>query len=162
MDAKVEAPTAQAQGPAPMQPPPPERRRAGLRWTLMLGGVVVAVLAGVVYYWFSGRYMSTDDASLMAAQTSISSNIPGRVVELEVHDNQVVHRGDVLFRLDDRPLRIAIEEAQAKLASTRLQIQAAKASYLHQLAELNAARDTVAYQQREFARQQKLVQSGIS
>ncbi len=167
MDATVDDPVEQRQRPvqqgqAAPAPAPAEARRARLRWPLMLGGIVVAVLLGLAYYLFTGRYVSTDDSALMAAQTTISANIPGRVVELDVHDNQPVHRGQVLFRLDDRPLRIALAEAQAKLATTQLQIRAAEASYRHELANLAAARDTVAYQQREYARQQHLVQSGIS
>jgi membrane fusion protein (multidrug efflux system) len=138
-------------------------RRAGrLRWVLMGGGVVLALVAGLWYYLASGRYVSTDDSSIQAAQATISANVPGRVVELDVHDNQSVHRGDVLFRLDDRAFRIAVEEAQAKLASARMQIGAAKATYRHQLADLAAARDTLAYQQHEYQRQQRLLQSGIS
>jgi len=139
-----------------------ERRRSRLRWTLMLGGTLIALVGALVYYLLTGRYQSTDDSAVRAAQTAISTNIAGRVVELDVRDNQLVHRGDVLFRLDDRPLHIALQEAQAKLAAVRLQIQAARASYRHQLAEIAAARDTLAYQQREFARQQRLVRSGIS
>ena len=139
-----------------------EQRRTRLRWLLMGGGVLVALLAALAYYLLSGRFQSTDDAAVMAAQTAISANIAGRVVELDVRDNQLVHRGDVLFRLDARPLAIAVQEAQAKLAATRLQIQAARASYRHQFEEIAAARDTLAYEQREFARQQHLVQSGIS
>jgi len=84
------------------------------------------------------------------------------VVELDVHDNQLVQRGELLFRLDERPLRIAVEEAEAKLAAAKLQIRAAKASYRHEMDELAAASDTVAFEQREFARQQRLVHSGIS
>jgi membrane fusion protein (multidrug efflux system) len=128
----------------------------------MLGGVIIALVAALAYYLLTGRYESTDDAAVMAAQTSISTNIAGRVVELDVHDNQHVSRGQLLFRLDDQPLRIALQQAQAKLAATRLQIQAARASYLHELDAIAAARATLAYQQREFARQQNLVKSGIS
>jgi membrane fusion protein (multidrug efflux system) len=106
--------------------------------------------------------VSTDDSSVQAGQVSISASVPGRVIELPVHDNQRVHRGEVLFRLDDRLFHIAVEEAQAKLASARMEISAAKATYRHQLSDALAARDTVAYQQREFERQQRLVQSGIS
>jgi len=139
-----------------------ERRRARLRWSLMLGGVLLALVGGVWYFLASGRYVSSDDSSVEAAQSTISTNVPGRVVELAVHDNQSVRRGDLLFRLDERPFRIAVEEAQAKLASARLQIGAAKATYRHQLVDVTAARDTLAYQQREFDRQQHLLQSGIS
>jgi membrane fusion protein (multidrug efflux system) len=138
------------------------RRTARRRWLLMGGGVLVAIVAGLWYYLASGRYVSTDDSSVQAAQVSISANVSGRVVELDVHDNQMVHRGDVLFRLDDRPFRISVQEAQAKLAAARLQIGAAKATYRHQLADQAAAHDTLAYQQHELERQQRLLQSGIS
>jgi membrane fusion protein (multidrug efflux system) len=139
-----------------------ERGTARLRWALMGGGVALALVAGLWYYLASGRYVSTDDSSIRAAQATISANVPGRVVELDVRDNQSVHRGDVLFRIDDRAYRIAVEEAQAKLASARMEIGAAKATYRHQLADLAAARDTLAYQQHEYQRQQRLLQSGIS
>ena len=36
--------------------------------------------------------------------------------------------GQVLFKLDQRPFRIAVEEAKAQLASARLQVEAMKAS----------------------------------
>jgi len=137
-------------------------RRSRLRWPLMIAGTLVVAAGALGYYLLTGRYVSTDDSSVMAAQTAISTNISGRVVELDVRDNQPVRRGDVLFRLDDRPLRIALDEAQAKLATAQLQISAAKSSYLHELAEVAAARDTVGFQQHEFARQQRLVQSGVS
>jgi membrane fusion protein (multidrug efflux system) len=152
---KVEESTPSAPGPAP-------RRRARLRWLLMAGGTALAAIAALGYYLASGRYVSTDDSSVQAAQATISSNVPGRVIEVDVRDNQTVHRGDVLFRLDDRPFRIAVEEAQAKLAATRLQIGAAKATYRHQLAEITAAHATMEYQQRELERQQRLLASGIS
>jgi membrane fusion protein (multidrug efflux system) len=139
-----------------------EQRRARLRWMLMLGGIVLTGVLALWYYLASGRYVSTDDSSVQAAQAAISTNVPGRVVELDVHDNQSVQRGAVLFRLDDRPFRIAVEESQAKLATARLQIAAAKATYRRQLADLAAARDTLAYQQREFQRQERLLASGIS
>lgn len=154
--------TAKPGAPAPQFALGSAARRSRLRWKLMIGGVVVFAAAAFVYYLFTGRYVSTDDSSVMAAQTAISTNISGRVIELDVHDNQTVHRGDVLFRLDDRPLRIALDEAQAKLATAQLQITAAKSSYLHELAEVAAARGTVAFQQHEFERQQRLLQSGVS
>jgi membrane fusion protein, multidrug efflux system len=141
---------------------PPAARGLSLRWLLMGGGIALAIVAALWYYLATGRYVSTDDSSVQAAQTTISANVPGRVIDLEVHDNQLVRRGDVLFRIDDRAFRIAVEEAQAKLASARMEIGAAKATYRHQLSEEVAARDTLAYQHQEFERQQRLLQSGIS
>jgi len=156
MDAKVDERTGMS---AELQP---AGRGLSLRWMLMGGGVLLALVAGLWYYLASGRYVSTDDSSVQAAQATISANVAGRVIELDVHDNQIVRRGDVLFRLDDSLYRIALEEAQAKLASARMQINAAKATYRHQLSDQAAARDTLAYQQHEYQRQQRLLQSGIS
>jgi membrane fusion protein (multidrug efflux system) len=156
MDAKVDERTGMS---TELQSAP---RGLSQRWMLMGGGVLVALVAALWYYLATGRYVSTDDSSVQAAQATISANVPGRVIELDLHDNQNVQRGDVLFRLDDRLFRIAVEEAQAKLASARMQIAAAKATYRHQLSDQAAARDTLAYQQHEYERQQRLLQSGIS
>ena len=133
-----------------------------LRLPLMALGVII-VVAGVIYFWITGgRYMSTDDAYVQAARATISSNVAGRVTEIKVHDNQRVHRGDVLFQLDDQPYRIAVQEAEAKLGSVRLQITAGKATYRQEQAALRTAQDTLAYQQKEYARQKSLLASGIS
>jgi membrane fusion protein, multidrug efflux system len=139
-----------------------DRRRSRLRRVLMIGGVAVAAVLGIWYYLSSGRYVSTDDSAVMAAQATISSDIPGRVVELMVHDNQLVHKGDLLFRIDPRPFQIAVEDAEAKLASAKMQIASNKASYRRELANLSAGNTTLAYQQHELERQQRLLQSGIS
>jgi membrane fusion protein (multidrug efflux system) len=162
MDAEVQSMESNARESSELAAERAQRRRSRLRWILMGGGLAVALVASLAYYLLTGRYVSTDDSSVQAAQTSISTNVSGRVVELDVHDNQTVQRGELLFRLDDRPFRIAVEQAQAKLASARLQIGAAKSTYRQQLASVTAARQTLEYQQREFDRQQRLLQSGIS
>jgi membrane fusion protein (multidrug efflux system) len=123
----------------------------------------VVVLALAAYFYISGgRYEKTEDAYVMAARTAISANVPGRVVELAVHDNQAVQRGDVLYRLDDAPYRIYVQEAQAQLATATLQIQSLKATYLQRQADLASARDTLAFQQTELDRQKKLITAGIA
>ncbi|MGH8539217.1 MAG: HlyD family secretion protein [Stenotrophobium sp.] len=133
-----------------------------LRLPLMLLGILI-VAAGALYYWITGgRYISTDDAYVQAAQASISSNVAGRVSEIDVRDNQRVRRGDVLFRLDDQPFRIAVSAAEAKLGSVRLQIGAGKATYRQEQAALRSAQDSLAFRQKEYARQKTLLASGIS
>ncbi|WP_197910189.1 HlyD family secretion protein [Variovorax sp. PBL-E5] len=144
-------------------PPPPARdRRRRMRMVLMLLGPVVVVVLALGFYLSGGRYESTDDAYVQAARVAISANVAGRVVELDVHDNQAVRQGDVLFRLDDAPFRIAVDEAAAQLAAARLQIESLKANYRQRQSELASAQDTVAFQQREFQRQQRLIASGIA
>jgi membrane fusion protein (multidrug efflux system) len=133
-----------------------------LRLPLMLLAPLV-VIGGALYIYFTGgRYQSTDDAYVEAAQMVISSNVAGRVSEIDIRDNELVKKGAVLFRLDDAPFRIAVQEAQARLGSARLQVEALQATYRQRQAELKGAADTLAYQQREYDRQNGLLASGIA
>jgi len=136
------------------------RRR--LRLPLMIGGPALAVIVFLIVYLTGGRYEGTDDAYVQTASVAVSSNVAGRVLEVNVRDNQTVHKGDVLFRLDDEPFRIAVEEAAAQLSSARLQVESLKASYRQRQAEQTSARETLEFQKHETDRQQRLLSAGIS
>ena len=136
--------------------------RQRLRLPLMLAGPILVALVASWWYVTGGRYVSTDDAYIQAAKTMISTDVAGRVVEVSVRDNQRVTKGQVLFRLDDRPYRIAVEEATAQLSAARLQIEALKATYRQKVADAKAAEETLAYQQREYERQKQLAASGVA
>ena len=133
-----------------------------IRTPLMIGGSLVIVAIAAFLYFVSARSESTNDAYVNAARVAISTNVPGRVIELNVRDNQRVKRGAVLFRLDDRPFQLAVAQARAKLNNTRLQIESMKALYGQRQSELRSAQDTFAYEDREMARQKRLLASGIS
>ncbi len=136
--------------------------RQRLRLPLMLAGPIVVLIGASWWYLTSGRYVSTDDAYIQAARTMISTDISGRVVAVAVQDNQRVTAGQVLFKLDDRPFRIAVEEATAMLAAAKLQVEALKATYRLKVADAKAAEDTLAYHQRDFERQRQLAVSGTA
>ena len=133
-----------------------------VRIPLLIAGPVIAIAFALYFYVTGGRFEKTEDAYVMAARTAISTNVAGRVVEVAVHDNQAVHRGDLLFRLDDAPLRITVQETQAQLATAKLQVDALKASYLQRQSDLESARDTVKFQQSELERLRRLLKSGIA
>ena len=136
--------------------------RERLRLPLMIGAPLIAIVIGLYFYLTGVGYESTDDAYLRAAQVSISANVSGRVVEVDVHDNQSVRRGDTLIRLDDRPFSIAVEDARARVAHARLEIESLKATYWQRMADLRSAQSALAYQQGEYERQKRLRASGIS
>jgi len=142
--------------------PGAKTRLQRLRWPLMSLSVIVVLAGGAYFYLTGGRYERTDDAYTQAATVSISANVSGRVSQIDVHDNQIVQRGATLFRLDDAPFRIAVNDAAAHLAATRLQVASLKSTYLQRQVELRAARDTQGYAQREYDRQTRLLASGIS
>lgn len=136
--------------------------RQRLRLPLMLGVPLLAVVAGGGFYLYGGRYVSTDDAFIQASRVDVSSDVSGRVTEIEVHNNQTVQKGQLLFKLDDRPYVIALRQAQARLAAARLGIDSMKTSYHGKLDELKAAEQTLAYRHSEFDRQKRLLASGIA
>ncbi len=148
---------------------PPERRRASTReraqrWRLplMLGAPVLIVVVALFIYLNGGRYASTDDANVQSARATVASNVPGQVVEIDVHENQFVHAGDVLFRLDPRPFDVAVEQSQAELTTAQQNIQASQASYAQRGAEIEAAQSALMYAEKELVRQRAMAASGVS
>jgi membrane fusion protein, multidrug efflux system len=81
---------------------------------------------------------------------------------MDVHDNQYVKQGQVLFRMDPRPYQIAVEQAKAALAGARLQIEALKATYKQKVATVKGDEATLAFNEREFERQQRLLTTGAA
>src|SRR5437667_291481 len=86
-------------------------------------GVPVLILAAVAYLVVTGgRSESTDDAYVQAAKAPISASIAGRVIEVDVTENQRVKTGQVLFRLDPVDIEAALHRDEAALAAARLQV----------------------------------------
>jgi membrane fusion protein, multidrug efflux system len=158
----VSPPKPDQNEPAPDVVTPGKTRLQRLRRPLMLLAPILLLGGGAYFYLTGGRYQSTDDAYTQAATVSISANVAGRVIEVDVHDNQIVQRGATLFRLDDAPLRSVVSQAAAHLAATRLQIESLKSTYQQRQVELTAARDTQAFAQRQYDRQNRLLASGIA
>jgi membrane fusion protein, multidrug efflux system len=136
---------------------PKKALRERLRRPLLILFPVILAAFGTAYYLAEEPYVSTDDAFVRAAKESINARVAGQVVEIAVADNQRVKRGQLLFQIDPQPYRIAVDQAEARLDSARLQINELKATYRQQLAELRSASDSVDFDEREYARQKALV-----
>jgi len=100
---------------APSSPP----RRGFVRLALPLAAAL-AVVGWGVHWWTGARFVEdTDDAYVGGDVTVISSKVAGYVQQVAVADNQVVHRGDLLVRIDDRDYRAALARAQASVAAAQ-------------------------------------------
>lgn len=140
---------------------PPSRLRR-LRKPLLLLAPVIVILGAMFFYLHGGRYESTDNAFLQSGLVSVSPNVAGRVIAVEVRNNQVVHKGDVLFRIDPEPYQVAVDEAQAQLAAAVTDVGSLRANYAQGQSELAAAQQRLLFASREAARQKALVAEGIS
>jgi membrane fusion protein (multidrug efflux system) len=133
--------------------------RGRLRLLLMIGGVVgVAIVAGVIWPR-GGRYVSTGDAYIQAARLMVSTDVSGIVNSVDVHENQVVKAGDVLFRIDPRQFQIALDNANASLAQTALTIESMKEDYKVTLSNVAAQEAQVGLDEANYNRYAALVQS---
>jgi len=81
--------------------------------------LAVAIIAG---WWLWNYYMHspwTRDGKVRAEQVSVTPQVSGTITTLHVKDNQFVHAGEVLFRIDETPFHIAVLNAEAQLAKAQ-------------------------------------------
>ena len=92
-------------------------RRKSLK-VIVLGLVAIAAIAYGVHWWTAGRFIEdTDDAYVGGDITVIGSKVPGYIQTVAVTDNQVVHKGDLLVKIDDRDYKAAVDRADAAVAA---------------------------------------------
>ena len=70
----------------------------------------------------TNRYPRTDDSEIVANFIGIAPQVEGPILHLNVRDNQFVKQGDLLFEIDDRPYRYALERALSEQAALEGQI----------------------------------------
>ena len=161
--------------PLPRQPaarpaPPLRRRRPGwvarlprtlLRLALLAAVPAVAAWFGLGYWIEAGRFVTTDNAYIRADKVAVAPEVKGRVTEVPVSTNDEVAWGDVLFRIDDEPFRIALEEAEAQLAMVRTEIAVLRAGFARKREQLALAQAEARYSATEFDRQAALAERGV-
>jgi membrane fusion protein (multidrug efflux system) len=98
--ATLEAPSAQPKpASVTVAPPAPVRPRRSLTRPVLFALLPIALVAGGYYYVVGGQVMTTDNAYIQAQSLGVSTDVSGTVDEIDVHDNDAVKKGQVLFRL---------------------------------------------------------------
>jgi membrane fusion protein (multidrug efflux system) len=124
---------------------------------LMFALLPVALIVGGYLYVTGGAVMSTDNAYVQADMVGLSTDVSGIATEVLVHDNQKVAKGDVLFKLDDLPFRLALDRAEAQIGTTRNDLLALQASYRNMQTQVEQAKIDVDFNNVNFKRQQQLI-----
>ena len=109
----------------------PRSRRRGIIIVI----VAILAVAALAFWWHSTFYEDTDDAQVSGHLIQVSSRIQGHVLKVYVDENQQVKKGDLIAELDPRDYQVAVEQAQAALASA--QANAAFASVAVPLITIN-------------------------
>lgn len=160
----VDLDATKAKGPAvPSLMDKPAAKKRGRRRYMLMAAVPLALILGGGYVWVTGgRYQETENANLRQARATISAEASGRVTALNIHDNQMVNAGDVLFTVDPAPYKIALAQADAALAGARLNVEQLRAAYGQAVANQQSAQGEVTYLQQDLDRQTALSGKGVS
>ena len=106
--------------------------------------VSVAVLAWLVDQNIA-KNPRTEDAQVRANVFGVATQVGGTITGIHVKDNQLVHKGDLLFEIDSRPYAAEAEKAKAQLALTELEIQAYQDQIAASEAQLKQSEAKAAY-----------------
>lgn len=129
----------------------------------LLASVPLLLVGGAtVYYIVNDHYVSTDNAYVQQDKVSISAEVGGRIVDVAVRENDVVKEGDLLFRIDPAPYRIAIEQADASIAAAQVRVSSLQTEYQTTNVDIDSAREDVAFYEKEYQRQSSLMQDGFT
>ena len=138
----------------------PQNRRL-LRAALLVAVPCLAVAAALLYWLWGGRYVTTENAYVKADIAQVSSEVAGRVLDIQVQDHATVEAGDVLFTLDQEPFRVALAKAEAELDASRGQVRTLIATWFEARSELQEAESKVTYWTAQVVRQKALAARGI-
>ena len=133
-----------------------------VRPVLLALGPIVAVAGAIGLYLMGGRIVSIDNAYVQVDKVAVSTDVSGLVATVDVAEHQTVKAGQVLFRLDDAPFKIAVERAAAGLASARNELESQKAGYRQKQDEIQLMQADQAFFDHEFKRQSELAAHGAA
>ena len=158
---EVDEATAAAVAAVPAEEDRPSKRR-WLRPLLMLIVPALLLLGGAYYWLSSGGKVSTDNAAVKQDIVSVSSQVNGPVVEVSVKNGDQVKRGEVLFRIDPAPYRVALEQAEAQLAAAKLQTTQLRTQAAGTGADITGAAANLQIKRNALSRQSTLLKRGFT
>jgi membrane fusion protein (multidrug efflux system) len=137
-------------------------RQSRTRTILMLVVPVLLLIAGVYLWVASGGSESTDNAQVKTDIVSVTAQVTGPVIEVGVRNGDHVKKGDVLFRIDPAPFKVAVEQAEAQLAAANLQTSQLRTQAAGTGADITGALANLAIKENALGRQQALLRQGFT
>ncbi|WP_291572534.1 HlyD family secretion protein [Bradyrhizobium sp.] len=132
-----------------------------------LGLIVVGVIAGIAWYLHARHYESTDDAFIDGRPVLVSPQVTGSIISVNVTDNQIVKKGDLLATIDARNYKAAADQADAQIRqneatekNVEAQIAGQKAQVEQATQQVTEAAAALKFATDENTRYQDLVQKG--
>jgi membrane fusion protein, multidrug efflux system len=86
---------------------------------VIIAVVILLVIGAAIFYWRSTFTEDTDDAQVDGDLYQVSSRVTGQVIKVYIDDNQQVKEGQAIAEIDPKDYRVALEQAEANLASSQ-------------------------------------------
>jgi multidrug resistance efflux pump len=131
-----------------------------LRILVVAASVVVVGVLGLFYYRYATLYPSSDDAYVDADTVGVVARVSGPVTNIAAEAHQHVDFGDLLFEIDSRPFRIAVDAARAQVDTTGQNVSALADTVTSAEAQLAEAEAQLRLAKAQFARIQPLIKIG--
>jgi membrane fusion protein, multidrug efflux system len=132
-----------------------------------VGLIVLGIIAGIAWYLHARHYESTDDAFIDGRPVLVSPEVGGSIISVNVTDNQIVKKGDLLATIDTRNYKAALDQANGLMAQNEAtaknidaQIAAQRATIEQASQQVTEAQAALKFSTDENNRYQDLVQKG--
>src|SRR6476661_1514057 len=132
------------------------------RTVVMLIVPALLLILGAYYWLTSGGSVSTDDAQVKQDIVSVSPQVTGPIQQVFVRNGSQVKRGQLLYRIDPAPFRVALEQAQAQLANARLQTTQLQTQAAGTGADIVGEQANLQIKRNALGRQQALLKQGFT
>ena len=133
---------------APPPPSPPANKKDPVK--TITKAVLITLLVLFIYHVISDRvtpYTSQSNIEVLLVQ--IAPQVSGQVIEVGIHDNERVKKGQLLYRIDPEPFEISLRAAEANLALVEQNLKVSTE-------QVRSSQATLAKQRTELATSKKL------
>ena len=131
--------------------------------TIILAVLVAALIGGGYLGWWSYHYEYTDDAFIDGRIVRVAPRVAGKVLKLDVDDNQIVQANDTLIEIDPQPFQVrrdqmvaAEKQAEAQQAQAQAQLSVSEAMAAQADADVTVAQANARNAQQDFERFQRV------
>jgi len=105
--------------------------------------VIIAIGAGAGFALRETSRPATDDSTIDADVVHVAAAVGGRIIELPVHENDAVRKGDLLFQIDPVPYRLALNQAIANVGVARGALESKRRFVATQRTNAEIAREQI-------------------
>jgi membrane fusion protein (multidrug efflux system) len=161
--AEADRPIKETGTPIAIEPEaPPSVPRKSRRLALMLSVPLVILAIGAWFWLTGGRFVSTENAYVKQDVVSIAPDVTGKIVEVNVRENQIVKAGDILFKIDPAPYSVALAAANAAIATAQAKVTGLETDLSTSAVDIEGAQSDVTFAKAEYERQQELMARGFT